>query len=409
MGKKKPFTPPPDSPAWPNQTAFRVAERTWKRRDLPPELLASIIDPGGNPSPAVQANRLVPITLAYNPPTLSNLFGPSPETDSNGRATAYSAPEIPGLILIPGLITPEGQVQVVKASLKDYTALPNVTNLDTHWDIPSRGLWHMYEQSLHSEERQKDEALIPMRHDGTVEGAKSAAAAFRVGKVANGSSDKDGENALKSKTTSTSGIEVPDTTSTQIIIDLPTTDTQNLKAITASEALKRLRWTSLGFQYNWSTKEYHLDRRPPFPPLIDELATQVVKSVENITGYNAERWISEAGIINFYQERDALMAHQDRSEINTEAPLISFSFGNSSVFLIGSENRDDTPIPILLRSGDVLVMHGNSRRAYHALPRILGGTCPDYLTPESVNDAQWRAFYNYLKDARINVNVRQVY
>jgi alkylated DNA repair dioxygenase AlkB len=34
-----------------------------------------------------------------------------------------------------------------------------------------------------------------------------------------------------------------------------------------------------------------------------------------------------------------------------EKPIISLSFGNSAIFLLGGENRKEFPIPILIRSG----------------------------------------------------------
>jgi hypothetical protein len=43
-----------------------------------------------------------------------------------------------------------------------------------------------------------------------------------------------------------------------------------------------------------------------------------------------------------------------------------YSLGNSAVFLIGGLTRSVEPVPILLRSGDVIVMSGpGCRRAYH--------------------------------------------
>lgn len=42
------------------------------------------------------------------------------------------------------------------------------------------------------------------------------------------------------------------------------------------------------------------------------------------------------------------------------------SLGNAAVFLIGGLTRDSEPVPILLRSGDVVIMSGpDCRRAYH--------------------------------------------
>ena len=50
----------------------------------------------------------------------------------------------------------------------------------------------------------------------------------------------------------------------------------------------------------------------------------------------------------------------------------SFSYtacrlGCAAIFLIGGPTRDTEPIPILLRSGDVLIMSGPCRRAYHGM------------------------------------------
>jgi len=90
----------------------------------------------------------------------------------------------------------------------------------------------------------------------------------------------------------------------------------------------------------------------------------------------------DAGIVNSYQEKDTLMGHVDRSELSSTTPLVSISLGNAAVFLIGGLTRDIEPIPLLLRSGDVVIMSGPAcRREYHGVPRILEGTLPDHLGP----------------------------
>lgn len=52
-------------------------------------------------------------------------------------------------------------------------------------------------------------------------------------------------------------------------------------------------------------------------------------------------------------------------------PLFSLplraSLGCSCIFLIGHHDRDSTPIPILLRSGDAIIMSGYSRLCYHGM------------------------------------------
>jgi alkylated DNA repair protein alkB family protein 1 len=73
---------------------------------------------------------------------------------------------------------------------------------------------------------------------------------------------------------------------------------------------------------------------------------------------------------------------------------------------MGTKTREDKPTPILLESGDILVMSGSCRRNFHGVPRILENSCPDYLL---TNDPSFEAYSNYIKSARINVNVRQVF
>ena len=95
--------------------------------------------------------------------------------------------------------------------------------------------------------------------------------------------------------------------------------------------------------------------------------------------------------------------------ISTDLP--SISLGNAAIFLIGGLTRDVAPIPILLRSGDVVVMSGPAcRRAYHGVPRILEGTLPAHLGEcIRADDESWLPYARYMDTTRININVRQVF
>ncbi|KAJ3034770.1 hypothetical protein HDU99_010668 [Rhizoclosmatium hyalinum] len=153
-----------------------------------------------------------------------------------------------------------------------------------------------------------------------------------------------------------------------------------------------------------------MDRPVEFPPDLDAMTRAVIESVQGITGYTKEQYKSEAGIVNFYQMPDALMAHQDRSEVNMEAPLVSFSLGHSCIFVIGTESREDRdplPISLVLRSGDVIVMSGASRKCFHGVPRIIPNTLPAHLAND-LGDDEWPVFGDFLSTARININVRQI-
>lgn len=143
------------------------------------------------------------------------------------------------------------------------------------------------------------------------------------------------------------------------------------------------------------------------------------------------------------------MGHVDRSEVSSTTPLVSISYaapftfrrlllaqsiscslGNAAIFLIGGSTRDIKPLPVLLRSGDVVIMSGpRCRRAFHGeslaifaprlatessngdtlvgVPRILEGTLPVHLQDSS--ELCWEPFAAYMMTTRININVRQVF
>lgn len=106
------------------------------------------------------------------------------------------------------------------------------------------------------------------------------------------------------------------------------------------------------------------------------------------------------------------MAHVDRSEVCATSPLVSISLGNAAIFLIGGVTRETEPLPILLQSGDVVIMSGPTcRRAYHGVPRILEGTLPRHLTEseDHENQIEWEPYKEYMRTTRININMRQVF
>lgn len=102
------------------------------------------------------------------------------------------------------------------------------------------------------------------------------------------------------------------------------------------------------------------------------------------------------------------------------------SIGSAAIFLLGGTTRDAEPIPILLRSGDVVIMSGpECRRAYHGqsmshleslqaekfkgVPRILEGTTPPHLALNVDEHGDWEPYGQYIRTTRINLNVRQVF
>ena len=82
----------------------------------------------------------------------------------------------------------------------------------------------------------------------------------------------------------------------------------------------------------------------------------------------------EACLINIYSGSAKMGAHQDRDEANFSAPVVSVSLGDDAVFHVGGTKRTDPKQRVTLRSGDVLVLEGESRLAFHGIDRVLPGT-----------------------------------
>jgi alkylated DNA repair protein alkB family protein 1 len=165
---------------------------------------------------------------------------------------------------------------------------------------------------------------------------------------------------------------------------------------------KSMRWTTLGYHYDWTNKVYNEEHKNDFPADLNEL----VCTVADVLGF--QNYISEAAIINFYHIGTTLAAHVDKSE-KCDSPLMSISFGQSAIFLLGGTNKDDDAIPIQLNSGDIVVMSDESRFRYHAVPRIFETSSQPWNEDLNSNDCkdEWDEFEEYLRDSRINVNIRQ--
>ena len=82
----------------------------------------------------------------------------------------------------------------------------------------------------------------------------------------------------------------------------------------------------------------------------------------------------EACLINYYAGGTKMGSHVDRDEADRAAPVLSVSLGDSAVFHVGGLKRGDPKTRLTLASGDVLLLEGPSRFAYHGIDRILPGT-----------------------------------
>ncbi|KAG1236466.1 hypothetical protein G6F68_005948 [Rhizopus microsporus] len=391
-----------------NQAPFRYCERNFKSRVPPPDF-THVIDFSNLPGNHTKENleSIVPIKLSRNLSELSDLFG------DHSCQDAYILKHVPGLIIIPNAFTPKAQRHLIKQCLSVYPRPPNTSNLDTHYIVPASGIWPLYEAQERGELTPDDpEFYVPKKahvdgDDGTY-------------------SDSEDEKKQETQVTCSSCTQITACSDDfKPIVDEPKPDpppAPGVPLLPPSELVRKMRWITLGYQYHWPTKTYHLDRRYPFPKDIAELSKAVVYAVENIGYDNGEgqAWLNkykgddfnaEAGVINYYQYRDTLMGHVDRSELNMDAPLVSLSLGHSCIYLIGGLTRETVPTPLLLRSGDVIVMTGPCRKAFHGVPLIIEGSLPDYLSNnnEYSDSPDWKLFGDFMSTSRINLNIRQVY
>ena len=276
-----------------------------------------------------------------------------------------------GFAFFPRALDLSQQKDLVKDCYGSFSDRPNKTSMDLIYEIPEQGLWNSFVQGL--------ECL--KRHHGPDERA----------------------------------------------------------AVPIDEALlRKWRWTNIGKDYNWTSKTYDDDNddggdgddgddgggekkkkvvvaKEGIPIKLTEICKEIAAKM----GFND--YEPDAGIINFYQLRDSLTGHIDRSERNKTAPLVSISLGQSGIFLIGGKSRNATPIrAIIVRSGDIMVMSGACRWYFHGVPRIVENdpcelfkvSCDCDCDCDGENNGShardcWSIVGKIARYSRINVNVRQ--
>lgn len=151
----------------------------------------------------------------------------------------------------------------------------------------------------------------------------------------------------------------------------PQVPSVHVQSLSAAELIPRLRWANIGWSYHWGTKLYDFTREvQPVGEPFRNVCIEVVRSISwndvfespdadslggwgddgpdwqawdetygqypkwcccarmvRICGYHSSCALAEpdAGIVNFYQTKDTLMGHVDRSEICATSPLVSIS------------------------------------------------------------------------------------
>lgn len=126
-----------------------------------------------------------------------------------------------------------------------------------------------------------------------------------------------------------------------------------------------LGWISdiSGYRYD----RVHPETGRPWPPMPQGL----LDLWRAVSGYDAD---PQACLVNYYSPTSRLGLHVDADETARDAPVVSVSLGDRALFRLGGQSRSDPTSSFRLASGDVVVLGGASRCAYHGVDRIYPGT-----------------------------------
>ncbi|PSR84763.1 Alpha-ketoglutarate-dependent dioxygenase [Actinidia chinensis var. chinensis] len=124
-----------------------------------------------------------------------------------------------------------------------------------------------------------------------------------------------------------------------------------------------------------------------------------------------EEFQPEAAIVNYFGSGDTLGGHLDDMEADWSKPIVSMSLGCKAIFLLGGKSRQDLPIAMFLRSGDIVLMAGKARECFHGVPRIFTDGENAEIAPLELqfSDQDDLCFLEYIRTSRININMRQVF
>ena len=114
-----------------------------------------------------------------------------------------------------------------------------------------------------------------------------------------------------------------------------------------------------GYRY----QDLHPVTGAPWPPIPERL----LKLWDDLTGYPGP---PQACLVNFYDTGARMGLHQDRDESDFSAPVLSISLGDACLFRIGGTERRQPTRSFRLESGDVVILGGESRLAFHGVDRI---------------------------------------
>lgn len=103
---------------------------------------------------------------------------------------------------------------------------------------------------------------------------------------------------------------------------------------------------------------------PPMPGALRDLWAELADA----------RVPADACLVNLYRAGAKMGLHRDEDEADFRFPVLSVSLGDTAVFRIGGLKRTDPTRSVRLASGDVCLLGGDARMAFHGVDRVLSGS-----------------------------------
>lgn len=128
----------------------------------------------------------------------------------------------------------------------------------------------------------------------------------------------------------------------------------------------RLGWVIERGRYGYSDR--HPETGRPWPAIPDA----ALAVWRDVSGWDED---PDCCLINWYGKGSRMGLHRDadEGEEGFAAPVVSISLGDPARFRLGGTGRRDPTTSTVLRSGDVVIMGGAARLAYHGIDRVMFG------------------------------------
>ncbi|BBM97761.1 alkylated DNA repair protein alkB homolog 1 [Marchantia polymorpha subsp. ruderalis] len=402
------------------RTAFRNAEKQYKRyKEASTRLRSSRSRNKIQPTDVSQVldfSRYVDLVRDSS----TKIDGVSLAPESLSGKPVFVLDAHPGFHFIPQALSAEEQHYWILESLTSFPQPPNRTNHNAEYG-PIRDLWSAVtansvlvqvasDEDLSASEREFVES-VQLREESNVQQSvaredEEEESNQRQGRGELSTSARGEDFGARDGLTTTARVtneKAPEAVSRWRFESNPTSDG---KPVDAESLLRRLRWATIGMQFDWSKKAYNTSiPYEKLPQKLSELAARLAAPAMGGSEFKAE-----AAIVNYYGPDDMLGGHVDDMEADWSKPIVSISLGCKAIFLLGGESRDQTPTAMFLRSGDVVLMSGAARTCFHGVPRIFTEDDNSDL-PDTASLEQDPAgpLCTYIRKSRININIRQVY